>query len=188
MEFVRGEQTKMRKTKHVEIRPEGIYLIKEKELTLGSFRANRTRLENQIMEIQNSQRHHERELKNNAILLQSLEHQLLTFNSPEAMEWERFMEQKLADEREKKKQEKQEANNKAKQLLHEYLGDESYKVLMKKGRINFTGNDGRTYQVTKKGELLRDSKRLCMIHPRNLPLPDFIIAIMTTVKEVGRRA
>lgn len=175
------------KTKHVEIRPEGIYLIKEKELTLGSFRANRTRLENQIMEIQNAQRQHEIELKDNAKLLQSLEHQLSTFNSIEAIKWERYMKQKLADEREQKNREKQEANNKAKQLLREYLGDESYTILMKKGKISFTGNDGRPYQVTKKGELLRDNKRLCMIHPRNLPLPDFIIAIMTTVKEVGRR-
>lgn len=176
------------KTKHVEVRPEGIYLIKEKELTLGSFRANRTRLENLIMSIQNEQRHHEKELKNNAKLIQSLEHQLITFNSPEAIQWEQFMTQKLAEEREQKKQEKLEANNKAKQLLRDYLGNESYSILMKKGKINFTGNDGRPYQVTKKGELLRDSKRLCMIHPRNLPLPDFIIAIMTTVKEVGRRA
>lgn len=175
------------KFKQVEVRPEGVFLINEKKLTLGSFRRQRTRIENRILELQNSQRYHERELKQNAHLIQHLEQELVSFNSSEALEWEMLMEQKKAEERERKIQEKQEANRRAKQLLHDYLGSESYAELMKKGKISFEGRDGRTYQVTKKGVLLRNGKRLCMIHPRNLPLPDFIVSIITTVKEVGRR-
>ena len=173
--------------RQVEVRPEGIFLINEKKLSLSSFKAQRNRIESQILELNDSQRVHEIELKKNSLLIQHLEQELTTFNTPEAIGWQRFMEQKLADERERKLREKQEANRRAKQLLCEYLGKEKYAELMKTGKISFEGKDGRAYQVTKNGVLLHNKKRLCMIHPRNLPLPDFVVGILTTVKEVGRK-
>lgn len=176
------------KFRQIEVRPEGIFLINEKKLSLSSFKRQRTQIENQLLDLQDSQRFHTTELKKNSRLTQHLELELATFNTPEAFEWQRFMEQKQAEEQERKLQEKLEANIRAKQLLCEYLGKEVYSELMKKGKISFKGKDGRAYQVTKKGILLRNKKRLCMIHPRNLPLPDFIVGILTTVKEVGRRA
>ena len=177
----------MKEFRQVEVRPEGIFLINEKKLSLSSFKAKRTRIESQILTLQDSQRYHETELKKNSRLIQHLENELATFNSPEAIDWQKRREHELALQREQKKREKQEANNRAKQFLHEYIGEEAYAALTKKGNISFEGKDGRMYQITKKGALLRNGKRLCMIRPRDLPLSDFIVSILTTVKEVGRR-
>ena len=174
-------------TRKVEVRHEGIFIVGERKLSLSTFKARRTRLEGQILDLQDEQRNLECQIKKNSQTIQQLESELTTFNSPEAIEWMKRREHELVLQRERKRKAKQEANQRAKQFLREYIGEEQYNQLIKQGYIEFEGKDRRTYRIKKEGGLYRDGKRLCMIHPRNLPLPDFIVGILTTVKEVGRR-
>jgi len=173
-------------TRRVEINPEGIFLVGTKKLGLSCLKARKTRLEGRILDLQEEQRSHERQIKRNVKEINELELELATFNSPEVLEWIQEREKQVALERERKKQERILANQRAKTFLREYIGETAYSQLMKKGFLEFTGKDGRDYKITSKGILLRGNNRLCMIHPRNLPLPDFILSVLTTVKETGR--
>jgi len=174
-------------TRKVEVRHEGIFIVGERKLSLSTFKARRTRLEGQILDLQNEQRNLEHQIKKNSQTIQQLESELATFNSPEAIEWMERREHELVLQRERKRKAKIEANQRARQFLREYIGEKPYNQLNKKGFIEFQGKDHQTYRIDRKGGLYRHGKRLCMIHPRNLPLPDFIVGILTTVKEVGRR-
>ena len=170
-------------TRRVELTPEGLFIIGYKKLTLSCIKARKTRVEGKILDLEREQRSHEGEIKRNAKKIEELELELATFNSPEVLAWIHEREKQLALKRERQREQKIEANQRAKAFLHEYLGEEAYAELMKKGSLAFSGRDGRSYELTSKGVLLRAGKRVCVIHPRNLPLPDFIISVLTTVKE-----
>jgi len=174
-------------TRRVEINPEGIFLVGVKKLSLSALKARKTRLEGKILELQQEQRRLERQIKDNVKEINELEFELATFNSPKILQWIHEREKAIALERERKNQERILANQRAKTFLREYIGEVAYIQLMKKGSLEFTGKDGRKYAVTSKGVLYRGSNRLCVIHPRNLPLPDFILSVLTTVKENGYR-
>ena len=170
-------------TRRVELTPEGLFIIGYKKLTLSCIKARKTRVEGKILDLERDQRSHESEIKRNAKKIKELELELATFNSPEVLAWIHEREKQLALKRERQREQKIEANQRAKAFLHEYLGEEAYAELMKKGSLAFCGKDGRSYEITSKGVLYRGTKRMCVIHPRNLPLPDFIISVLTTVKE-----
>lgn len=169
--------------RRVEVNPEGVFIIGSKKLTLSSLKARRTRLEGEILRLQRMQRELSAEIKQNTKTIKELEFELATFNSQEVLEWIQRREKELALEKERKKQERILANQRAKAFLREYIGEEAYTQLTKKGSLEFSGRDGRSYTLNSKGVLYRGSSRVCVIHPRNLPLPDFIISVLTTVKE-----
>lgn len=173
--------------KQIELRPKGVVLVQEKTLSLSAFRSRRTRVEGEILRLQQENREIEAQHKSNIKRIQQLEQTLMTFNSPEVLEWERNTQSKLELAKEKRRLDKIEANNRAKAFLREFLGQETYDNLMKRGSLEFQGTDGRAYSISKNGQLYRGNKRLCMIRPRNLPLPDYIASVLTTMKEVGRR-
>jgi len=170
-------------TRRVEVNPEGVFIIGSKKLTLSSLKARRTRLEGEILRLQREQRELSAQIKRNTKTINELEFELATFNSQEVLRWIQRREKELALEKEQKKQERILANKRAKAFLREYIGEEAYAQLTKEGSLEFSGRDGRTYRINSKGVLFRGSSRVCVIHPRNLPLPDFIISILTTVKE-----
>ena len=78
---------------------------------------------------------------------------------------------------------KGEAERKAQQILREYVGDEAYKTIQKNGHISFKAKDGLGYRINRKGHVFRGNKRLCIIRPSELPLPDFVIAALVNVRE-----
>lgn len=174
-------------TRRIEINPDGIFVVGVQKLGLSALKRRKTRLEGRILDLQQEQRHFQTQMKNNAREITELEFELATFNNPKVLEWIARREKEIALERERAKKEKLLANQRAKTFLREYVGEIVYTKLMKKGSLEFVGKDGREYKITSKGVLFRGSSRLCVIHPRNLPLPDFILSVLTTVKERGYR-
>jgi hypothetical protein len=81
---------------------------------------------------------------------------------------------------------RQRAFEKAQQLLCEYIGEEQYQLLQSKGYLKTTQNN-MVYKLDKNGNLYRkenkEYKKLCVIRPQYLPLPDFIISLLTTLRE-----
>jgi hypothetical protein len=78
---------------------------------------------------------------------------------------------------------KVEAERKAQQILREYVGENAYKAIQKNGYISFKAKDKLGYRINRKGHVFRGDKRLCIIRPSELPLPDFVIAALVNVRE-----
>ena len=170
-------------TRRVELTPEGVVLVGFQMLNLSALKSRKTRVEGEILSLQRRQRSLQNQIDSNNETIRELEFELASYNSVEINEWVEEQEKERALQKERGKREKLLANQKAKAFLKEYLGEENYGKLMKDGKLNFTGRDGRGYEITSKGVLYRGTKRMCVIHPRNLPLPDFIISVLTTAKE-----
>ena len=78
------------------------------------------------------------------------------------------------------------ANQRALDLLREHIGTKAYLELTEKHRIFWTHKDTK-YKMNDKGSVFRKEgkewKQLCIIKPRQLPLPDSILAILVSVKD-----
>lgn len=80
---------------------------------------------------------------------------------------------------------RKEAEQKADELLQEVLGKEVYQLLKKSKYLVFS-NHGIDYKITDKGQLYRKDnnewRQLCVIRPKYLPLPDFVISLLFNVQ------
>jgi len=170
-------------SRRLEVTPEGVFIVGSRKLHLSNLKARKTRLEGQILRLHREQRELKAQIEANNKKIGELELELATFNSPEVLAWIERRERQLAEERERRMEEKREANRRARTFLCEYIGEEAYAELRNKGFLEFEGSDGRAYKIDSKGQLYRGGSRVCVIHPRSLPLPDFIISVLTTVKE-----
>jgi predicted RNase H-like nuclease (RuvC/YqgF family) len=77
------------------------------------------------------------------------------------------------------------ADRKADELLQEVLGKEVYQLLKKSKYLVFS-DKGIHYKITDKGQIYRKEnnewRQLCVIRPKYLPLPDFIISLLFNVQ------
>jgi hypothetical protein len=77
-------------------------------------------------------------------------------------------------------------DQKSHRILKQYIGDAQYKYLYDHGSIFLKGKDGLTYKIDRQGRIYRMDgeavKRLCVVRPSELPLPDFIIALLVNFK------
>ena len=173
--------------KEVEITPEGVFHITHHRLSLSALKARRTRLQGEILELHRDITSLQRNIKRIGRKLQRKEEELAFFNSPTVLDWVDRREHELIEEKEQKRREKAIANEKAQQFLQKYLGEEAYAELKKRNYLQFQAQ-GRAYRISSKGELSRittrgEKKHICVVRPRNLPLPDYILSILRTVKE-----
>jgi len=88
---------------------------------------------------------------------------------------------------ERLEREKAEAIKKAEDFLKECLGNANYAELQENKKLVFKAKDGLTYRVNARGMVFRrDNKewrRICLIKPQHLPLPDFVLAALINVRE-----
>lgn len=88
-------------------------------------------------------------------------------------------------ELEREKQEKMETYAVADDFLRRSVGDKVYSQLVKKGEIVFEGSDGGNFKITQYGQVYQwrgsSFRPVCVIRPK-LPIPDQILAILTTLK------
>lgn len=82
------------------------------------------------------------------------------------------------------------ANQRALDLLREHIGVSAFTELIEKHRIFWNHNETK-YKMNDKGSVFRKEgkawKQLCIIKPRQLPLPDSILAILVSVKDNPKR-
>jgi len=93
-------------------------------------------------------------------------------------------------EEEKRKLEKHLAYLNAEQIMKQFFSPAAYEQFMTEGEHVFFADDGHAYKITRSGTVFREETKngastwvpICLIRPRELPLPDFIVAAITSVK------
>jgi len=79
-----------------------------------------------------------------------------------------------------------EAHAKAEDFMREYLGLEAYAQLMEKGELLFEVQK-EEWKITRYGLVYRKQDEtfnpVCVIRPKELPIPDFVVSALTTLKE-----
>jgi hypothetical protein len=87
----------------------------------------------------------------------------------------------------KEKADQEEIQRKAQTLLKECIGEELYNKLQENKKITFTAKDGITYKIEENGRVYRkvekEWKLLCIIQPKSLPLPDFLLSLFVNIRE-----
>jgi len=118
--------------------------------------------------------------------IDSLNKQLLALTSESV---KALLEEELREE-EKRKIEKHLAYLNAEQIMKEFFSPAAYEQFMMEGEHVFLANDGHAYKIIRTGTVFREETKdgtqtwipVCLIRPRELPLPDFIVAAITSVK------
>ena len=137
------------------IRPEGIFLAKMTQLNADDVKKLKKKTRNRLMRLHDAMKE-----------INELETLLASLNSEEVTTWVK------------------EADAKACAFLCELLGDQLYKELQTKGEISYNVNNTR-FKITKAGSVFRGRSRtpLCIIRDKDLPLPDYISALLVNLRE-----
>jgi len=146
------------------------------EAQLGKLQHHKYRLE---------KKKHQTDLSSQkyAFEIASIDEQILALNSDEA--------KKILEEVEAKKQQdiikRHIAQLNAEQIMLEFFGEEAHAKFMQEREFSFEAKDGKHYKINTEGTVFRmeedeNWKPICLIRPRELPLPDFIVAAITSVK------
>lgn len=74
----------------------------------------------------------------------------------------------------------------AEQIMLEFFGQDIHDKFMEQRELVFDAKDGVTYKINTEGTVFKKEdegwKPVCLIRPRKLPLPDFIVSAITSVK------
>jgi len=114
--------------------------------------------------------------------INNINKQILALNSPEC--------KKIIEETEQKKQldliKRHIAQLNAEQIMLEFFGQDVHDRFLEEREYVFEANDGVTYKIIPEGTVFRqkdnDWEPLCLIRPRELPLPDFIVSAIVSIK------
>jgi len=170
----------MIKEKILEYKDDAILVIEKKSLTWRQISNYKNQLSGKIANYYNQLQEHEDEIKIIKDKIESLELELKKLHSKE-------VDDIIFKQRENEKI----AHQRALDLLREHIGIEAYTELMEKHRIFWTTSNGMKYKLTDGGQVYRQENKkwfkLCIIRPKSLPLPDTILAILTSVKNNPRK-
>jgi len=114
--------------------------------------------------------------------IDTLDEQILALNSDEC--------KKTLAEAEQKKQldvlRRHIAQLNAEQIMLEFFGQDAHDKFIEERQFIFDAKDGETYKITPEGTVFKQKENewqpICLIRPHELPLPDFIVAAITSVK------
>jgi len=155
--------------------PNGAFIVKYHRLTIKALKSLRTRLLNKSFELRRDIGRLREEINRKKVELEEIESML-----------NKLTDDKIKEIIEREERRKREAEQKATEFLKDYIGEEAFQQLQKKGYFEFTGADGQQYRITKNGKLCRKFGNywyyMCVIYPEDLPLPDIIASVFTTVK------
>lgn len=166
--------------KQLEYKENEIVVIEKKSLTWRQIQNYKSKLSGKIADYYNQVQEKEDEINDLKQRIQSLEMELKKLNSKEVDDivWKQREDEKIAHQR-------------ALDLLREHIGLEAFTELMEKHRIYWNTPNGMKYKMTDNGQVYRQEGkkwfRLCIIRPKSLPLPDTILAILTSVKNNPRK-
>jgi len=94
--------------------------------------------------------------------------------------------QKRREENEKRLMKQHIGTLNAEQIMLEFFGQDIHDRFMEQRELIFDAKDGDTYKINAEGTVFKKEdegwKPVCLIRPRELPLPDFIISAITSVK------
>jgi len=155
--------------------PNGVFLVSYHRLTVKALKGYRSRLLNESIKLRREIGRLREKIKEKKAKLEEIESML-----------NKLTDDKIREIIEKEEQRKREAERKATEFLREYIGEEAFEQLEKKGYFEFTGADGKQYRITKDGRLCRKFGKywhyMCVLYPEDLPLLDIIASVFTAVK------
>jgi len=108
----------------------------------------------------------------------------------EIKEYEAYLQILHSDEfqnwLDEQRQDEVEAYARAEDLMRQYLGLEAYATLMEKGELVFEVEE-KTFKITRYGLVYEkqdeEFQPRCVLRPKELPIPDHIVSVLTTLKE-----
>lgn len=168
--------------KEITINDRGIFVTETRQIKTMSILQMRRKLEREI--IRTRQHLQDLDLKKEKLkrLLINLEEQL-----------ERLRSSLVEGYIEKERREREEIQNKAQSMLRELVGEQLFQELQVRNKIIFEAKDHIIYKIEKNGRIYRkvensethkkEWQQLCIIRPRQLPLPDFLISLFISVRE-----
>lgn len=166
--------------KELEYRDNEIIVIEKKSLTWRQITNYKSQLSGKITNYYNQLQNLNDEANLTKNKIESLELELKQLNSKEV---EHILEQQ--------KEAEKIAHQRALDLLRNHIGLEAYTELMEKHRIYWTTKNNIKYRMTDRGQVHRRNgkkwEKLCIIKPKSMPLPDSILAILTSVKDNPKR-
>jgi len=162
--------------KQITVNDRGVFLQTTVLLTIRQILKRRRIIENQILRL------HEK-IQNSQNLIKQREREICDLEEQRKGLYTPLVEAFIL----KQKQEENEIKQKAQNLLHELIGDELFEELTIHKRIIFTAKDGGTYKIESNGKIYRRSgkewNQLCIIRPKDLPLPDFLLSLFVSIRE-----
>jgi hypothetical protein len=160
----------------IQVLPTGIYRVRYKRMTPSQLKAMRTRTRNEVTELRRKLNHHLLVARELDLKLEDLERILNESESPDV---EAFLE--------RWEESKEEAEARAEQYLKEFLGDDGYEEFRERGWLELEDRYGDLWRVRANGETYKwvegGLKRVCIVRPRGLPLPDHVVSVITSIQE-----
>jgi predicted DCC family thiol-disulfide oxidoreductase YuxK len=162
--------------KKITINDRGVFLTETYPLSPFAIEKKRRQIQLEILRLK-------RDIQDAEILITNKQKQILNSESTLKDLLTPFVEAFI----QKAKQERLENYEKAQKLLQECIGDDLFKVLQERKRIIFMAKDGMTYKLKITGAIYRkidkEWRQLCIIRPTQLPFPDFLLSLFTSVRE-----
>jgi len=161
-----------KKKREIAVSDRGVFLVESRRLTSSQIKRLRSRVRSDISSLKAKMRHLYYELRRVEYEVEEKEKLLKQLESP-------IIKQYIEGEKDRRE--------KAEELLKEYLGESKFKQWREKGGLWFQTPDGAYYHLNREGvlEIHADGKwrRVCVVRPRGLPLEDYVVAVLESLKQ-----
>lgn len=163
--------------------------IEDELVTVSLSRLTQSSLESELAKLQHKKyllekKKHQADVKSQSLQyeIDTINKMILAFNSEEC--------KNLIVEAEKEKNLKLLKRHigqlNAEQIMLEFFGQDAHDKFLEERQYIFKAKDDETYKITPEGTVYKQKDNewepICLIRPRELPLPDFIVAAITSVK------
>jgi hypothetical protein len=160
----------------LEFDSQGVFIVEKRFLSLVQIQNRKHHIEQRIIRVRDEIAELRLKIGSEEKKLQGLELELKQLSTPEVNAYIMKLQKERA-----------EAHAKALSLMQEVLGKELFSGLQDKKWCSFTAKDGGFYKITSQGYVFRrinnEWKKLCIIRPKELPLPDFVLSALINVRE-----
>lgn len=180
--------------KNVSIKIENdVVTVSLDRLTFRSLEGNLAKLQYKKYQLEKKKNQLDSRSQSLAYEINNLNKQILALNSEQAKKIIADAERQKELDSQKRRQEQEQrllkqhiATLNAEQIMLEFFGQEVHDKFMEERQYVFAAKDNNTYKITVEGTVFKQEeegwKPVCLIRPHELPLPDFIIAAITSVK------
>ena len=161
----------------IQVLPTGVYRVRYKRITPSQIKSLRTRTQKKLQELRRKQNAYH-------AMLNEIEAEMETVS--------RFLEESQRPEIDsyitRYDEQKEEAIERAEAFLQEFLGEEGYVKYRKNGYLELEDSLGDYWRVEADGTARKwidgNLSRICVLRQRELPLPDHIVSVVQTIREL----
>ena len=183
-----------RKMKNISVKIENdVVTVSLDRLSMGNLEGTLAKLQYKKYQLEKKKSQLDSRSQTMAYEIGNLNKQILALTSNEAKkiiadaEHQKEVDaQKRREENEKRLMKQHIGTLNAEQIMLEFFGQDIHDKFMEQRELIFDAKDGDTYKINAEGTVFKKEdegwKPVCLIRPRELPLPDFIISAITSVK------